>query len=322
VISWPFGSVARTALAAAFVALATSDLAARSSKWVTLENCRLVPNPANDGDSFHVRVKRKEYIFRLYFVDAPETDAALADRVAEQAKYFGITVEQTLKVGELAKSFITEKLSHPFTVRTCRQDALGRSKSERFYAIIRAGNEDLAEELVKNGLARIYGASAKPVGLFTVNAEWAKLEQLQSDAKGEKVGAWGVNFGRMTVRSQKEGGVPYDPFGGFFHPLKTGSTNEAADLNQPKGRKGDRLRPSHKLDINSVSSADSVSLIPETKLEVNTASRAELENIPGIGPEIAQRIIEARPFKSADDLRNVKGIGGGKRFEKIRPYFN
>jgi endonuclease YncB( thermonuclease family) len=298
----PFGAVAPTALAAAFVALSISDLGARSSKWVTLENCRLVPNPANDGDSFHVRIKRKEYIFRLYFVDAPETDAALADRVEEQARYFGITVDQTLQVGELAKRFITEKLSHPFTVRTCRQDALGRSKNERFYAIIRSGNKDLAEELVKNGLARIYGASAKPVGLLTANGEWAKLKQLQSDARGEKVGAWGVNFGRMTVRSHKDGGTPYDSFGGFFHPQRIESNNKARHLDKAQDRKGDRLPPSHKLDINS-------------------ASFDELENIPGIGPAMAGRIIAGRPFKSADDLRGVHGIGD-TNYARIRAYFN
>jgi competence protein ComEA len=59
-----------------------------------------------------------------------------------------------------------------------------------------------------------------------------------------------------------------------------------------------------------------------TKLDVNTASQTELENVPGIGPSIAERIIEARPFKSADDLQRVKGIGAGKRYEKIRPFFN
>ena len=56
--------------------------------------------------------------------------------------------------------------------------------------------------------------------------------------------------------------------------------------------------------------------------DVNTASHTELENVPGIGPSIAERIIEARPFKSADDLQRVKGIGAGKRYEKIRPFFN
>ena len=132
----PIGWIARTALAGAIVALSISDLTARSSKWGTFENCKLIPNPANDGDSFHVRVKRKEYIFRLYFVDAPENDPGLIDRLDEQAKYFGITIAQTLQVGELAKTFTSEKLSHPFTVRTCRQDGLGRSKRERFYAIV------------------------------------------------------------------------------------------------------------------------------------------------------------------------------------------
>ena len=296
----PIGWIARTALAGAIVALSISDLTARSSKWGTFENCKLIPNPANDGDSFHVRVKRKEYIFRLYFVDAPENDPGLIDRLDEQAKYFGITIAQTLQVGELAKTFTSEKLSHPFTVRTCRQDALGRSKRERFYAIVQVGSQDLAEELVKNGLARIHGESAKPAGLFTADAEWAKLEELQSDAKGEKVGAWGVNFGPMTVRSQKEGGTSYDPFRAFFHTQKIDSGN--ADLSRPVKMKGAGFPPNHKLDINA-------------------ASSDELKNIPGLGPAMAERIIAARPFRSANDLRSVKGIGDAK-YAKIRPYFN
>jgi DNA uptake protein ComE-like DNA-binding protein len=55
---------------------------------------------------------------------------------------------------------------------------------------------------------------------------------------------------------------------------------------------------------------------------VNTASAAELENIRGIGQTLAKRIIEARPFKSADDLQKVKGIGTGKKYAQIRPYFD
>ena len=46
------------------------DLCARaeSKEWIVLNNCRLIANPANDGDSFHVSVGAKEYIFRLYLV--------------------------------------------------------------------------------------------------------------------------------------------------------------------------------------------------------------------------------------------------------------
>jgi competence ComEA-like helix-hairpin-helix protein len=53
-------------------------------------------------------------------------------------------------------------------------------------------------------------------------------------------------------------------------------------------------------------------------VNANTATAAELEALPGIGPVIAQRIIEGRPYRSVDDLDRVKGIGK-KRLEEIRP---
>ena len=90
--------------------LSSIDVGAGTGDWITLENCRLVPNAANDGDSFHVNVNGKEYIFRLYLVDAPETDAANPARLIEQAKHFGMTVPQVIEVGETAKAFAREKL--------------------------------------------------------------------------------------------------------------------------------------------------------------------------------------------------------------------
>jgi competence protein ComEA len=48
-------------------------------------------------------------------------------------------------------------------------------------------------------------------------------------------------------------------------------------------------------------------------VNVNTASEDELQSIRGIGPTIAQRIVEERrkgPFKNLDDLQaRVKGVG-------------
>jgi DNA uptake protein ComE-like DNA-binding protein len=35
---------------------------------------------------------------------------------------------------------------------------------------------------------------------------------------------------------------------------------------------------------------------------------------------MAARIIAARPFRSADDLKRVSGIGG-KKYAQVRPYF-
>src|SRR5262249_54599424 len=86
-------------LVPAFFCSLAADLAARdqSRDWVVLENCRLILNPANDGDSFHVSVGPNEYIFRLYMVDAPETDEMTPGRLVQQAKYFGVAVPQAIE---------------------------------------------------------------------------------------------------------------------------------------------------------------------------------------------------------------------------------
>jgi endonuclease YncB( thermonuclease family) len=133
-----------------------------SKDWIVLEDCHLIVNPANDGASFHVRVTEKEYIFRLYLVDAPETDAADPARLIEQAKHFGISVPQAIELGERAKSFVQETLAKPFTVHTRMANAMGRSNSERFYAFVQTNEGDLGEQLIANGLARIYGRRAPP----------------------------------------------------------------------------------------------------------------------------------------------------------------
>lgn len=48
-------------------------------------------------------------------------------------------------------------------------------------------------------------------------------------------------------------------------------------------------------------------------LDANTATQAELETIPGVGPALSARIVEARraqPFTDLDDLKaRVRGIG-------------
>jgi competence protein ComEA len=54
-------------------------------------------------------------------------------------------------------------------------------------------------------------------------------------------------------------------------------------------------------------------ILPGGKLNLNTVTNAELETLPGIGPGLAQRIIEYRAdngsFVSPEDIKNVSGIG-------------
>jgi competence ComEA-like helix-hairpin-helix protein len=57
-------------------------------------------------------------------------------------------------------------------------------------------------------------------------------------------------------------------------------------------------------------------------LDLNRATRDELDRLPGIGPGLAARIVDAREsqgrFGSVDDLRRVRGIGH-TTLERVRP---
>ena len=79
-------------LAACLLAAAPPDARA-AKKWREYTGCNVIPNASNDGDSFHVKpsnIKTRRYLFRLYFVDTPESEKSLPERLQEQADYFGI----------------------------------------------------------------------------------------------------------------------------------------------------------------------------------------------------------------------------------------
>jgi competence ComEA-like helix-hairpin-helix protein len=62
---------------------------------------------------------------------------------------------------------------------------------------------------------------------------------------------------------------------------------------------------------------------PSHPINLNTATADQLQEVPGIGPATAQKILDTRKsygnFKSVDDLLSIKGIGQ-KRLDKMRKY--
>jgi len=170
----------------------TSLSAAAQSTWQTLEGCVLIPHPYNDGDSFHVRHGSKEYIFRLCYVDAPETEdmKEFKDRLTAQGRYWGINRKSIYAVGHMAQEFAIDALKDGFTVRTDWTDAMGQSKKPRYFAVVQTPQGDLAEMLVSAGLARVYGYAPNYPNGKTGSQYMKFLRQVESRAKAKGAGAW------------------------------------------------------------------------------------------------------------------------------------
>jgi len=180
-------SVFLTGVVASCALAATACFAA---DWEKLEDCRLVPNAANDGDSFHVLHDGKEYIFRLYFVDTPETDDQIPDRVAQQMESFGVDADTVYEIGHRAAEFTRSVLSRHFTVYTRWTDAMGASRLPRYYAFVEADGHDLAEQLAEEGFVRVHGVMVDgPHGADRTAIE-NHLLRLTERAQREAAGIW------------------------------------------------------------------------------------------------------------------------------------
>jgi endonuclease YncB( thermonuclease family) len=175
---------------------AVSGLSAERREWATLTNCQLIASEYNDGDSFHIRGGTNDFFVRLYFVDAPETNLRYAERTREQAEYFGVTLDETLKAGAQAREAVRELLREPFVVQTRWASAAGRTKTPRYYAFVQAGGTNLAEVLVARGLARTKGVTAALPDGEKSKVFAGKLQALEGEARQKRLGVWAAAVGR------------------------------------------------------------------------------------------------------------------------------
>lgn len=245
------------------------------------ENCRFIASEWADGDSFPVEISPgREEVVRLYFVDCPETSAPTESdqrRVREQSAYFG--VEDSKVTLDYGRKAKAE---------------VARILSQPF--------------TVQTTFARALGRSAKP-----------RIYAFITTSDGKDLSSWLVENG--FARSYGVGRTSPDGL----------STDDA------KARMNDlELQAAlEKRGIWSVTNPEKLTVLREARREekrelerefgpdldapvdINAASIEDIGHLPGVGPVMAQRIVEGRPYASVDDLRRVPRLSQ-KVFEKLQ----
>lgn len=170
-----------------------------------LTGVRYIEDDTNDGDSFVVDHEGQKLVLRLYFVDCAEKREykLVAGRLKDQAGYFGgLSIPQTLKLGQQAKAFTSDLLrSRAFTVFTRWERVYD---SDRIYAVIVfEDGEDLAHKLVQAGLARIHTKGVNMPNGRKANDYENHLRDVEKEARASKRGAWGMP--RRALSTPKAG---------------------------------------------------------------------------------------------------------------------
>lgn len=164
--------------------------AADRKPWAILTNCQYVAFADADGDSFRVRSGTNEFLLRLYFVDAPETNLRYPERTRQQSEHFGVTLDESMKAGRQARDLTRNLLREPFTVWTRRAIAPGRSKEPRYYGMVQVGTNSLVEILVSKGLALTKGLQPDLPTREKGAAYARRLLAMEAEAKRQRAGLW------------------------------------------------------------------------------------------------------------------------------------
>lgn len=281
-------------ITAALLAAVLGLASANAQGLTTWKQCTLIPTEWADGDSFEIETADgQRHTIRLYGADCIEShvsDDSDARRLRAQRRYFGISewggapkesIQAAKELGEEAAKEVAASLKNPFQVHTAMADARGDGKYKRIYAFVTtADGEDLAERLVRRGLARAFGVYREKPDGKSANDYRAFLQDIELQAAKRGIGAWAkTDWERLPGERQAE-------------------RQENGELALASG---------------------TAKLSEGVKINPNTAARDELMLLPGVGEVTANRIIQARPFKVPDDLLDVEGIGP-KTLDTLKPF--
>ena len=172
-------------------------------------------------------------------------------------------------------------------------------------------SEGAADEEVAAGLEAVAAAAAPPVTAAT--------EQPVSDVVVHVAGA-----------VARPGVVTLPPGSRVYQAIElTGGASDDADLDRVNlaapVTDGERIHvPAVGEEVVPPVALPSLTpalVAPTAPLDINTASAVELEELPGIGPSLAEAIVTTRfergPFRSVEELLEVPGIGTAK-LEQLR----
>lgn len=166
---------------------------------------------------------------------------------------------------------------------------------EGFITIDVAGAVSSPGILILPENTRVYEAVASAGG-FTAEADLREVNQAEILLDGEKL---------------------YIPSQADYRTADSGENGSAGRAN-PQGQSGRRVRSVSSEKVNTSQNANS-----SGKVNLNTADADQLQSIRGIGPAMAERILDYRrvngKFKSTAELKKIKGIGE-KTFEKLKDH--
>jgi len=259
----------------------------------SFSNATYQPTDWSDGDSFQVKFKDGSiHTVRLYGADCVEWhigDESDARRLRAQRSYFGISdyqnsakasIELAKAQGKAAAEALNTLLGKPFTVCTTFADGRGDRRYRRIYAFVKTAE---GKDLATE-LVRL--GLARAFGVYRATPDGASRQEYIELLKDTEL-----------VAARNGNGIWQ-----YTDWEKLTAERQAQ---------------------RAVETEDQLAMgaAPLTQtLNPNTASRDELIRVPGIGETMANRIIEARPFSSVEDLERVHGIGPAA-LKKLIPYF-